>query len=551
MKLLKPIEYYMTSRKLSKPNLLHACTRDLCVAVGMGLGDDPNQSGVNVSASQGGAQELGCSLLTSREDFPAKLSEKIAYLREHKKKKLLAKLFWMVALARVSMLQQQIETETSILSRQLGEICECLEGIKTWLCNNDKHNQEPHRWLQKTIRSQGALLLLQDLLEWMSNCGFPINGGWCPSNKINTKLGNANMRAMRASLMFLKVCNGIYDILRLSCTGFPKTALVFRWQMGLFDLHLGTELRAALLMRQMLMNPSILTSLSPADIHRYVRLTAGHKTPAFVGLLRSLVRIDSQPLPGNQQRITHLLLDTHRGALPCVRIEHTFDSAEDTQEQGVVPGEGAREGDGLANATHRIFIKRHAGSENRFEGDDEWLDMHVYRGRVLEITQKDSLGDGRSMALSYYAECLLLFDDLCSGRNRQGVAKLAANPALCLSYKQILSCMRSDLIPNEIRCRLARLMISMYLDREPQQARLPIEYEYVWSKVVEKPLTARPLLDPFADMPALDVTPNFVDLKEHGAHARVCAHRVTKLLCLCACTPAQYCFSDTRQCLHC
>ena len=41
----------------------------------------------------------------------------------------------------------------------------------------------------KDIRSQGALLLLQDLLDWMSNCGFPTDGGWSPNNKIHAKLG--------------------------------------------------------------------------------------------------------------------------------------------------------------------------------------------------------------------------------------------------------------------------------------------------------------------------------------------------------------------------
>ena len=48
MKLLKPLEFYMTSRKMSRPNLQYACTRDLCIVVGMGQVDDLNRSGMSV-----------------------------------------------------------------------------------------------------------------------------------------------------------------------------------------------------------------------------------------------------------------------------------------------------------------------------------------------------------------------------------------------------------------------------------------------------------------------------------------------------------------------
>lgn len=47
------------------------------------------------------------------------------------------------------------------------------------------------------------------------------------------------MRVVRASLMFLKISNLVYDIFRLACVQFPKNAVVFERQMPLFDLHLG------------------------------------------------------------------------------------------------------------------------------------------------------------------------------------------------------------------------------------------------------------------------------------------------------------------------
>ena len=47
------------------------------------------------------------------------------------------------------------------------------------------------------------------------------------------------MRVVRASLMFIKIGNLVYDIFRLACFRFPKNAIAFERQMSLFDLHLG------------------------------------------------------------------------------------------------------------------------------------------------------------------------------------------------------------------------------------------------------------------------------------------------------------------------
>ena len=80
---------------------------------------------------------------------------------------------------------------------------------------------------------------LQDLLDWISNCGVSTIGGWCVGAKGSLKLGSANMRAVRASIMFIKIGNLIYDIFRLACMDYPKNAEVFQRHMSLFDLHLG------------------------------------------------------------------------------------------------------------------------------------------------------------------------------------------------------------------------------------------------------------------------------------------------------------------------
>ncbi len=240
-------------------------------------------------------------------------------------------------------------------------------------------------------------------------------------------------------------------------------------------------------MRQMFMNSSILNSLQEHDVCRYIALTAAQRKPAFVKLLQSLVCMGSQPQVVNQQRVAQFLLQDRKKALPQVKV-----LSEDSDQ--------------------RILIKKHMGSEEDGR-EDEWLDLFAYRGKAMECTRNAAMGDGGAMALVFYEECLRLFHDLCAGRNRQAVINLAEND-LGLTYREILGALKSNLIPNEIRCRLGHMMIVMYLDRDPQQSRSPIENEYVWSQVNEQPLTARPQIDPFSSMPVLSVTPGFPDLKK-------------------------------------
>jgi hypothetical protein len=247
---------------------------------------------------------------------------------------------------------------------------------------------------------------------------------------------------------------------------------------------IGTELRSALVMRQMFMNPCILASLQQCDVERYVMLTATQRKPAFLGLLRSLVGIGSQPVVLNQHRIVKALLQDRKDALPAVKIRNASNRVE-----------------------HRVLINV---VSNQYE---EWMDLCEFCGSVLENTCEHQFGDKRSMELVLFAEYLCLFHDLCAGRNREAVIELAGNSALGLSYSLILGALKSRDVPNEIQCRLGHLMIVMYLDRDPHQTRSPIKYEYVWSQVDEECLTSRPPNDPFSTMPALSVTPGFSDLK--------------------------------------
>ncbi len=143
MKLMKPIEFYTTSRKASAPNLKTVCTEHLCSVVGMVKGARPcsvasepvgsplkpklkpvtptlsstscKVSGNASSRSEGKGQDIDEIHLIFRDDFKEALDNHVHHLRATNKKQNLAKLFWMVARVRAITLIRQLETESKLL----------------------------------------------------------------------------------------------------------------------------------------------------------------------------------------------------------------------------------------------------------------------------------------------------------------------------------------------------------------------------------------------------------------------------------------------------
>ena len=145
MKLMKPIEYYTMSRKMSAPNFNGVCTQHLCSVIGMvetarpvGIEKDPAGSPVKARSASGDsasfntpgkvstgnvssrseakrqdkASDADVIQLIFRENFKESLDNHIHYLRATQKKQKLARLFWMVARVRVTALVRQVETES-------------------------------------------------------------------------------------------------------------------------------------------------------------------------------------------------------------------------------------------------------------------------------------------------------------------------------------------------------------------------------------------------------------------------------------------------------
>ena len=380
--------------------------------------------------------------------------------------KRLAGLFWQIVRTRSKALVTRKQVEIQYLLSKRVEISASLKDIERWMMSSGG-SADQQKWLQNTLREQGALGLLNGTLLGMVNAGLSIKD-FQPKGKVRS------VRDIIVSGCIFEIGQGIYEILRLACHGNARNSHALERSIGLYDLHLGTRYYAASLLREIFKNQKIMNSLTEDDVRRYAVLVSQHKKPAFVELIRSLLTCDHRPVSVNQRRISKYLLSEFRKSLPEVKIVKGTNSDETKMFVKIIK----ENNDSLPTPTR---------SASRMLASSAWCDLATFVNKFAEVASKDaSQMDEKELCVAYYGEILWLLRDLCFGRCVEAITMLGGISQLGVEYDSILGGMQSPLIPLEIRARLCEVMINLHLDKDPQQSKSVVKLVHAWHKTEDK-----------------------------------------------------------------
>uniref|UniRef100_A0AAY4DQM8 Inositol 1,4,5-trisphosphate receptor n=1 Tax=Denticeps clupeoides TaxID=299321 RepID=A0AAY4DQM8_9TELE len=330
-------------------------------------------------------------------------------------------------------------------------VTKLLEDLIFFVCDVPNNGQDvlsvvisnPNRERQKLMREQNILAQIFGILK----APFTDTGDG-PMLKLED-LGDQRYAPFK---YMLQLC---YRVLRQSQQDYRKNQEYIAKKFSIMQSQIGYEILAEDTITALLHNNRKLLEkhITAKEIETFVKLLRRNREPRFLDYLSDLCVSNKQAIPVTQELICKFMLNP-------------------------------------SNADILIQTNPLESSLTLDEGEDEevwlyWIDSHKEpHGKSIRHLAQDAKGNNKNDidTVTYYRYQLNLFAKMCLDRQYLAINQVSNQ----LPVELILRCMFDVGLPYNLRASFCRLMLHMHVDRDPQEAVVPVRYARLWTEIPSK-----------------------------------------------------------------
>ncbi|CAL8263789.1 unnamed protein product [Merluccius merluccius] len=356
--------------------------------------------------------------------------------------------------------------ESTVRKLQYGNIAQnerrfvtkLLEDLVFFVCEAANNGQDvlsvaisrPNRERQKLMREQNILAQIFGILK----APFTEQGDG-PMLKLED-LGDQRYAHYK---YMLRLC---YRVLRHSQQDYRKNQEYIAKKFSIMQSQIGYEILAEDTITALLHNNRKLLEkhITAKEIETFVNLLRRNREPRFLDYLSDLCVSNNTAIPVTQELICKFMLNPNNAdiLIQTKLIPNTENSLE-----SLLPVEEVEE--------EEVWLY--------------WIDGNKEpHGKSIRHLAQDSKGNHKMDidVITYYRYQLNLFAKMCLDRQYLAINQVSSQ----LPVELILRCMFDDCLPYNLRASFCRLMLHMHVDRDPQEAVVPVRYARLWTEIPSK-----------------------------------------------------------------
>ncbi|KAG7217361.1 hypothetical protein INR49_021528 [Caranx melampygus] len=200
--------------------------------------------------------------------------------------------------------------------------------------------------------------------------------------------------------------------------------------------------------------------ITAREIETFVSLLRRNREPRFLDYLSDLCVSNKTAIPVTQELICKFMLNpTNADILIQTKL---ISNTETTLESSLLQEEVEEE---------EVWLY--------------WIDSNKEpHGKSIRHLAQDAKGNHKMDVdiITYYRYQLNLFAKMCLDRQYLAINQISSQ----LPVDLILRCMFDDCLPYNLRASFCRLMLHMHVDRDPQEAVVPVRYARLWTEIPSK-----------------------------------------------------------------